>query len=78
MLLSTVQQSYSALMFMVRSTSALAGLVPIGVFMLHLAIVEPDITARQIMFRQRYWHIACLGLFAVCYSPSLLSGLKPL
>lgn len=74
MLLSTVQQSYSALMFMVRSTSALAGLVPIGVFMLHLAIVEPDITARQIMFRQRYWHIACLGLFAVCYSPFFITA----
>jgi len=74
MFLASIQQSYVALMFWVRQTSALASIIPIGVFALHLTIIKPRITFREIVYKLRYWLIACLILVAICHSPFLVTS----
>ena len=74
MMSATVQHSYSGLMFAVRLTSAFAGVIPLGVFALHLAIVEPDISWKQIVFGLRYWVLATLGMALVCHSPFFITA----
>jgi len=69
MFLSTVQVSYSKLLFFIRQTSAFANMIPVGVFVLHLAIINPQITLAEMLYKLRYWLIACFAMVAVCHSP---------
>jgi len=70
MLFATLQQySSDILLFWVRQTSAFAGLIPIGVFILQLAITNPDLTVLGLLIKLRYWLIVCLLMVVVCHSP---------
>ena len=70
MFFATLQQHSSGiLLFWVRQTSAFAGLIPIGVFTLQLAITNPDITVLRLLAKLRYWLFACLLMVIVCHSP---------
>jgi hypothetical protein len=70
MLFATLQRhSSNILLFWVRQTSAFAGLIPIGIFILQLAITDPDITVFRLLARLRYWLAVCLLMVIVCHSP---------
>ena len=43
------------IVFWVRQTSALGGLVPLGVLILQIAITEPEITVGRVLQKLRYW-----------------------
>ena len=70
MFFATLQQHSSGiLLFWVRQTSAFAGLIPIGVFILQLSITNPDITVLRLLAKLRYWLFASLLMVIVCHSP---------
>jgi nitrogen-specific signal transduction histidine kinase len=56
------------LIFWIRQTLAFAALIPIGVFALHLAIIDPDIKIWNFLYKLRYWILASLAVVAVCHS----------
>lgn len=77
MLFATLQQeSSNVLLFWVRQTSALAGLIPIGVFILQLSITNPDITIPRILSKLRYWIAICLLMVVVCHSSVFIISSK--
>ena len=61
--------TYGVLLFWVRQTSAFASMIPLGVFILHLAIIDPSLTIGQMLYKLRYWLAGCLLMIAVCHSP---------
>ena len=77
MLHAALQQSNNMLLYLVRQTSALAGTIPLGIFILHLAILEPTITAGKILYKLRYWLVACLSMIAICHSPIFVISATP-
>ncbi|MCC7299965.1 MAG: hypothetical protein IT583_02670, partial [Verrucomicrobia bacterium] len=56
------------LLFWVRQTLSFATLIPIGVFILHSTIIEPDIRIRALLFKLKYWLLAAGVVIAVCHS----------
>jgi signal transduction histidine kinase len=62
------EHSELILLFWIRQTSAFAGLIPIGVFILQLAIEHPDITVSRILYELRYWLLACLSIVVLCHT----------
>jgi nitrogen-specific signal transduction histidine kinase len=66
------------LLFWVRQTLSFAALIPIGVFTLHLTIVEPDIGIRTLLHKLKYWLLVAGIVVAVCHSPVfVLSATAP-
>lgn len=66
------------LLFWIRQTSAFAGLIPIGVFILQLAIERPEITGSRMLYELRYWLLACLSIVVLCHtSIFVLSARNP-
>jgi signal transduction histidine kinase/GAF domain-containing protein len=57
------------LIFWIRQTLAFAALIPIGVFALHLTIIDPDIKIWRFLYKLRYWLLASLAIVVVCHSP---------
>jgi len=64
----SLQQPDTAVLYWVRQTSSFAALIPLGVFLVHLAIINPTLTITQTLIRLRYWLIACLSVVALCHS----------
>lgn len=65
----SLQQAEAMVLFWVRQTSAFAALIPIGVFLVRLAIVSPAVTIMQVVSRLRYWLMASLLTVTLCHSP---------
>ncbi|MBC8206893.1 MAG: PAS domain-containing protein [Kiritimatiellales bacterium] len=68
MFMCSVPRSISTLMFWVRQTSAMGGLIPFGIFILQLTIMYPELTLLQALRRLRYWLLACFSMMVLCHS----------
>ena len=74
----SLQHTEGVLLFWIRQTSAFAGLMPFGFFILQLLIVNPDITLFRCFYKLRYWLLACLSIVVLCHSPVfVLSATNP-
>lgn len=68
MFICSFQHSAIILLFWIRQTSALGGLIPFGIFILQITIIHPQITIRQIVYKLRYWLLACFSMVILCHS----------
>jgi nitrogen-specific signal transduction histidine kinase len=64
----TTTRTDSIILYWIRQTSAFATLIPIGVFILQLSIVNPAIRITQILYKLRYWLLATFSIVGVCHS----------
>lgn len=72
MFMVPLQSTEARMGLYIRLTSATATLIPLGIFLLHRAIIQPDERVREAAYRLRYWLFACLALVALCFSPFFL------
>ncbi len=78
MFFCSLQHTDAVLLFWIRQTSAFAGLMPFGFFILQLFIVNPDITLFRCFYKLRYWLLACLSIVVLCHSSIfVLSATNP-
>jgi PAS domain S-box-containing protein len=68
MFFCSIRHTEIMLLFWIRQTSAFAGLMPFGFFILQLLIANPDITLTQCFYRLRYWVLACFSMVVLCHS----------
>ncbi len=62
---------------LVAQTSAFSALIPIGVVVLQLAILNPAVRLIDILGRLRYWLLAGLAVVLLCYSPVFILASNP-
>jgi len=55
--------------YWVRQTSAFAGLIPVGVFILQLSIINPLMPLKDIFYTLRYWMLITLLIVGLCHTP---------
>lgn len=68
MFICSLQHSEIVLLFWIRQTSALGGLIPFGIFILQITIIHSQITVNQIIYKLRYWLLACFSMVILCHS----------
>lgn len=68
MFFCSLQHSEVILLFWIRQTSAFAGLIPLGVFILQLTIARPEITISRVLYQLRYWVLVSLSVIVLCHS----------
>ncbi len=68
MFFCSFQHSELMLLFWVRQTSAFAGLIPLGVFILQYSIAHPGTTVFRALYKLKYWLLASLSLVVLCHS----------
>jgi signal transduction histidine kinase len=56
------------LLFWVRQTSALGGLIPFGIFILQFAMAHPDVPLSRALYTLRYWLLVGFSMFLLCHS----------
>ncbi len=69
MMMGSFRLHDSALLFWTRQTSAMAGLLPVGFFLLYETVANPGISIRRALLAQRYSLTASGFVFILCHSP---------
>ena len=68
MFFCSLQRTEPVVLFWVRQTSAFAALLPIGIFLVHLAIVFPELTWLVALRKLRLWLLASFSMVVLCHS----------
>lgn len=77
MFFGSLRSSEIVSLFWIRQTSAAAGMLPIGFFFIYTVVSNPNISAREVWYKLRFWLVGCIGVFLLCHSEIFAISAEP-